>query len=66
MDTQQLIALSNNPAHSTVYTDNQQVLLQDKPTCQAAYRSAVSLVMIEKGITNQFTLSTVFQDWRYI
>ena len=59
MDTQQQLALSSNPAYSTVDKDIQQLLLQDKPTCPAAYRSVVSLVVIEKEIINLFTLSTV-------
>ena len=50
MDAQPQIALSSNPAYSTVHRDNQQPL-QDKPTCQNDYRSVVSLDMIGKGIT---------------
>ena len=65
MDAQPQIALSSNPAYSTVHRDNQQPL-QDKPTCQDDYRSVVSLEMIGKGITKQCTACTDFQDWQYI
>ena len=64
-DAQPQVALSSNPAYTTVHRDNQQPL-QDKPTCQDDYRSVVSLDMIVKEIPKQFTLCTDFQDWQYI
>ena len=60
IDTQPQIALSSNPSYTTLYRDNQEPL-QDQ-----SQRSVLSLDMIGKGITKQFTFCADFQDWQYI